>query len=320
MKRFAILALAAALVLSVTACSPRDGDGSSSSSLPLSSSVPEPSSSLEEESSSSSLPAKPEDSSQAESAMSTDLKQIGTLDGTKLGWGPGTNKDEQGRPYGATQYQEKYGKYNAHYIAPDSKNIYLTFDEGYENGYTEKILDALKEKDAHAVFFVTLPYVKQNTALVQRMIDEGHIVGNHSDKHLSYPDLSLEDARADVLRLHDYMKENFDYEMTLFRFPMGEFCEKDLALLQSMGYKTVFWSFAYRDWEVDKQMGTQTAFQKVTESLHPGEIMLLHAVSKDNAEILPQLIDHIRAQGYTVADYDVDYTLQDVPAKDSGSK
>lgn len=171
MKRFATLALAVALVLSVTACSSRDGDGSSSSSLPMSSSVPEPSSSMDEESSSSSLPMEPEGSSEAESAMSTDLEQIGTLDGTKLGWGPGTNKDERGRPYGAIQYQEKYGKYNAHYIAPDSQNIYLTFDEGYENGYTEKILDALKEKDAHAVFFVTLPYVKQNTALVQRMIN-----------------------------------------------------------------------------------------------------------------------------------------------------
>ncbi len=320
MKRFATLALAVALVLSVTACSSRDGDGSSSSSLPMSSSVPEPSSSLDEESSSSSLPMEPEGSSEAESAMSTDLEQIGTLDGTKLGWGPGTNKDERGRPYGAIQYQEKYGKYNAHYIAPDSQNIYLTFDEGYENGYTEKILDALKEKDAHAVFFVTLPYVKQNTALVQRMIDEGHIVGNHSDKHLSYPDLSLEDARGDVLRLHDYMKENFNYEMTLFRFPMGEFCEKDLALLQSMGYKTVFWSFAYRDWEVDKQMGAQAAFQKATENLHSGEIMLLHAVSKDNAEILPRLIDYIRAEGYTIADYDVDYTVQDSPAEESSSK
>ena len=112
------------------------------------------------------------------------------------------------------------------------------------------------------------------------MIDEGHIVGNHSDKHLSYPDLSLEDARADVLRLHDYMKENFNYEMTLFRFPMGNSVKRIWPSCSPWVTKAVFWSFAYRDWEVDKQMGAEAAFQKVTENLHPGEIMLLHAVSK----------------------------------------
>lgn len=314
-KRISVLCLALMLALSVTACKERDDQGSSSSSSApsqSSTSVPEPSSSLDEEESSSSQSSSQESQeSKVEEVMSAQLQQLNALDGTKLGWGPGTNKDERGRPYGSTAYQEKYGQYNAHFIAPDSQNIYLTFDEGYENGYTEQILDALKEKDAHAVFFVTLPYVKQNPELIQRMIDEGHIVGNHSDQHQSYPTLTLDEAQEDALRLHDYMKENFDYEMSLFRFPMGEFSEKDLALLQSMGYKTVFWSFAYRDWEVDNQMGVEAAFQKVTENLHPGEIMLLHAVSKDNAQMLPQLIDYIREQGYTIADYDVDYCAEE---------
>lgn len=237
--------------------------------------------------------------------MSADFSEIGALDGSKLGWGPGGPVDQENRSEGAKAYQEKYGSYGAWYIAPASEKIYLTFDEGYENGYTSAILDTLKEKDVSAVFFVTMPYVKENPDLIRRMIDEGHIVGNHSTQHLSFPDMPLAEAQEDVLDLHNYVKENFDYDMTLFRFPMGEFCEQDLALLQAMGYQSVFWSFAYRDWIVDEQPDHETALNSILNKAHPGAIYLLHAVSKTNTEILGDAIDALRQKGYVLSKFEL---------------
>ena len=225
------------------------------------------------------------------------------LDTKKLGWGPGGPTDADNRPDGATAYQEKYGKYNADFIRENNMNIYLTFDEGYENGYTSQILDVLKEKNVPAVFFVTMPYVKSEPELIQRMIDEGHIVGNHSVNHPSFPDTDTEQCKQEVSELHDYVKENFDYEMTLFRFPMGEFSEMDLELIHELGYRSVFWSFAYRDWLVDSQPDPQQAIQTIESKCHPGAIYLLHAVSSTNAQVLGQVIDDLRAQGYTFSSY-----------------
>lgn len=219
------------------------------------------------------------------------------LDTQKLGWGPGGPVDENNRPDGATVYQEKYGQYAADFIRENSPNIYLTFDEGYENGYTDDILDTLKEKGVQAVFFVTMPYVQSEPELVQRMIDEGHIVGNHSVNHPSFPDLSAEECRQEIMELHDYVKENFGYEMSLFRFPMGEFSEADLKVVQDLGYRSVFWSFAYRDWLVDEQPDPQEAIATIEDKCHPGAIYLLHAVSETNAQILGQVIDDLRGRG-----------------------
>ena len=250
-----------------------------------------------------------ESRSEAESkivpTMSADFSQIGALEGEKKGWGPGGPVDNANRPNGADYYQQLYGKYDAYFIAPNTDKIYLTFDEGYENGYTAPILDTLKEKDVKAVFFVTLPYAKSEPALIKRMIDEGHTIGNHSSKHLSFPEMPLEEAAADIIDLHNYMKANYGYEMWLFRPPMGEFSEQTLGLVQSLGYKTVFWSFAYRDWLVDDQPLTLEALNHITSKSHPGAIYLLHAVSQTNAEILGDVIDQICAKGYTFAAWDI---------------
>jgi len=170
-----------------------------------------------------------------------------------------------------------------------------------------QILDTLLEKDAKAVFFVTGDYVKRNADLVQRMIDEGHIVGSHSWSHPSMPGETIEDAAAELTELHDYVKENFGYDMYLFRFPMGEFSERTLALVQDMGYQSVFWSFAYRDWEVDNQMSESDAMARLQQYAHPGAIFLLHAVSSTNASILGDLIDWLRDEGYEVSPYDLPY-------------
>lgn len=161
-------------------------------------------------------PAKETEEKKEEESQQTITPVSSGLDTTKLGWGPGGPTDEKNRPSGATAYQEKYGKYDADFIAEDQMKIYLTFDEGYENGYTDDILDVLKEKQTPAVFFVTQPYVEAEPELVQRMIDEGHIVGNHSVNHLSMPTISMEDCRAEVMGLHEYVKENFGYEMSCF--------------------------------------------------------------------------------------------------------
>lgn len=196
----------------------------------------------------------------------TEQTSVQGLDTTKLGWGPGGPVDEDNRPSGATSYQEKYGQYGADFIRENEKKIYLTFDEGYENGYTGAILDVLLEKQVPAVFFVTMPYVKSEPELIQRMIDEGHIVGNHSVNHPSFPEISTEECKSEVMELHDYMKENYGYEMSLFRFPMGEFSEADLSVLQQLGYKSVFWSFAYRDWLVDDQPDRRKRFRPSSPS------------------------------------------------------
>lgn len=225
------------------------------------------------------------------------------LDTTKLGWGPGGPVDADNRPDGATVYQEKYGQYAADFIRENNQNIYLTFDEGYENGYTDDILDTLQEKGVQAVFFVTMPYVQSEPELVQRMIDEGHIVGNHSVNHPSFPEISFEECQQEIMELHDYVKENFGYEMSLFRFPMGEFSEADLKVVQDLGYRSVFWSFAYRDWLVDEQPDPQEAIATIKDKCHPGAIYLLHAVSETNAQILGQVIDDLRGEGYVFCAY-----------------
>ncbi len=233
------------------------------------------------------------------------LDKITALSNTKDGWGQGTHKDSLNRPTGSINAQKKYGKYGAKFIMENEKKIYLTFDEGYENGYTDDILDILKEKDVKAVFFVTLSYAKSNPKLIRRMIDEGHIVGNHSSKHFSYPEKDLQTVYEDFKDLHNYIVENFSYEMKLFRFPMGEYSERTLALVQELGYESLFWSYAYMDWEPEDQPTKEEAFNKITSNAHPGALYLLHAVSKTNTEVLGSVIDKFRADGYSVELYPV---------------
>jgi len=130
------------------------------------------------------------------------------------------------------------------------------------------------------------------------MIDEGHTIGNHSVHHYSMPTLDINTCRKEITEEHDYIKEKFNYEMYLFRPPMGEFSEQSLAITQSCGYKTVLWSYAYADWNPDRQMEPSKALSKITEAVHPGAIYLLHSVSKTNCEILGEFIDNVKALGY----------------------
>ena len=183
-------------------------------------------------------------------------------------------------------------------IKSEEKVLYLTFDCGYENGYTSKILDVLKEKNVPSAFFCTLPQVKENPELIQRMINEGHIVGNHSVTHPSFAEIGIEQMTEEINGMEKYLKENFNYSEPYFRFPKGEYTDNALKVVDSLGYTSVFWSLAYADWDLNNQKGEEYAFGKVVSRLHPGAVILLHSVSPDNANALGSIIDEARNQGY----------------------
>ncbi len=210
----------------------------------------------------------------------------------------GVSKD--GKPHEISVNNQKfYDKFGALSLdTSGEKVIYLTFDCGYENGCTEKILEVLKEKKVPAAFFVTLPHVKSCPELIARMINEGHTVGNHSVNHPNFSTISRTKMAEEIQGLDNYLRTNFGYSSPFFRFPEGACSESALDLVQNAGFKSIFWSSAYADWDINNPKGKQYAFDTVTARLHPGCVLSLHAVSADNADALGDIIDFARAQGY----------------------
>lgn len=232
----------------------------------------------------------------------SEYSRFENLDNTKVAYGMGVETDSQNRPLGAIQAQKQYGELGGLFIGEsDRQRIWLTFDEGYENGKTADILDTLKEKNVRAVFFVTYDYCKRNPELVKRMIAEGHTVGNHTWSHPSLPECSPDELYSELSLLHEYVRDNFGYEMYVMRPPKGEFSERVLACAKELGYTTVLWSFAYPDWDVNNQPDPEQAFAKITGKSHNGAVYLLHAVSGTNASILDRVIDYWRANGYVIS-------------------
>ena len=283
---------------------------STSSEVSFAESVPSAVSEPPAESTASAAPSKPAPVSKPEvkpapAPVNPEDEKFLQLDNTRRGYGQGNAKDSANRPTGAVAAQERYEKYGAVFIAPPSNNVYLTFDLGYENGYTSKILDTLAETNAKGIFFVTLGYCKPKAAqqIVERIIKEGHILGNHSVSHKSFPTLSVAEMKKEIQGLHDYIKTEYGYEMFLFRPPMGEYSIRSLAVAQSLGYKTMNWSFAYKDWDTGNQPDETWAKQKMLNDVHGGAVYLIHAVSKTNAAILGDVIDGIRAKGFEIAEY-----------------
>ncbi len=216
------------------------------------------------------------------------------------GWGQGLRFDDLNRPKSAVRFNESFSKYNATAIEiTEEKIITLTFDQGYENGFTADILDTLKEKGVKATFFLLQSYAEKHPELVQRMIDEGHTLGNHSVSHPSIPELSYEDAVKEIMGLHEYILLNYGVCMDRFRPPKGEYSERTLAITANLGYQTFLWSFAYADWDNDNQPDPEESLQKLIERAHPGAIYLLHSVSETNSIILGDFIDAMLEQGYT---------------------
>ena len=236
----------------------------------------------------------------AAAGAAMDLSALSGLSTEKQGWGQGTETNADNVPVSCVSFQKQYGGYGAlFWQETDEKTLTLTFDEGYENGNTARILDTLKQKQCPAVFFITGDDLNTSPELVERMIEEGHQVGNHSQTHPSLPDLTPEEAAGEITTLSQAVEEQFSYEMTLFRPPMGEFSEQTLALTQQLGYQSVFWSYAYRDWLTEEQPDPEEALQKAVAAAHDGAIYLLHAVSSTNAQILGDFIDQMRTAGYT---------------------
>jgi peptidoglycan-N-acetylmuramic acid deacetylase len=205
------------------------------------------------------------------------------------------NKTPRADP-GAPELLDKYG---AKYVGDVSKKVvYLTFDEGYENGYTDKILDTLRDNNVKAAFFITGPYLNEQQELVRRMVEEGHTVGNHTIHHPSLPEKSDAEIEEEVVGLERAFSEKFGAKMKFLRPPKGEYSERTLSITNKLGYCNLFWSFAYDDWYRDKIRGPEYAYKIVMRNLHNGEVILLHAVSKDNADALDMIIKGVRESGY----------------------
>ena len=186
-----------------------------------------------------------------------------------------------------------------------NKELYLTFDNGYENGYTAKILDVLKEKGIPAAFFITGHYIQDQPELVKRMVNEGHLIGNHSWNHPDMTRISKEKMQQELDQVKTAVtKITGQQSMVYLRPPRGVFNEQVLTNCLEFGYTNVFWSIAYKDWDVNSQKGAQYARQQVVSQLHPGAVILLHTVSKDNADSIASIIDDARGQGYVFKSLD----------------
>ena len=230
----------------------------------------------------------------------TILTSTQNLSTKKIGWGIKRNDNHEQPDLGKTN-KKILEKNNGIAMGNNTdKFIYLTFDEGYEAGYTPQILSILKENNVTATFFITAHYLNTQPELVKQMIDEGNIVGNHTVNHKSMPSLTDEKINEEVMELHKSIYEKFGYEMKYMRPPKGEFSERTLSITDSLGFKTVMWSFAYVDWNDDKQPSKEDAMKKIISNLHNGEIMLLHATSKTNSEIMGEMVDKIKEEGYEI--------------------
>ncbi len=224
---------------------------------------------------------------------------------TPHGWYVNRNKEHlQPRLDANLSFIEEHGGYYVDRRHPDineaDKVVYLTFDVGYENGNVSRILDTLNEKNAKGAFFVLEHVINATPELVLRMRDEGHTVGNHTCRH---PDMSaVTDKDAFGAELAKLEKLYFDLageEMPkYYRPPQGKFTEQNLIFADELGYKTIFWSFAYADWDNDKQPDPQKSLELILSNIHNGAVLLLHPTSQTNADILPELIDTLRADGY----------------------
>lgn len=217
----------------------------------------------------------------------------------------GLNFQSEGAPPVANASQEYLRNFDALYVGDaNQKEIYITFDAGFENGNTERILDALKKHGVKATFFLVGNYFETQPELVKRMAEEGHTIGNHTYSH---PDMSkigdIQSFQTELQKNEALYRDILGSEMPkLYRPPQGKFCEENLKMAQQLGYSTVFWSLAYVDWYTDDQPTPEQAFSKLLPRIHPGAVVLLHSTSSTNAEILDELLTKWEETGYSFGD------------------
>lgn len=195
-------------------------------------------------------------------------------------------------------------KYDAWYVKTEVKDgekpVFLTFDCGYENGYTPGILDVLQKHRAPAAFFVCKHFIEDQPDLIRRMKEEGHVVGNHTANHICMPENDDRTVREEIAENADYMKEATGYEMDpFFRPPKGEYSERTLQITKNMGYTTIFWSLAYVDYDVNSQPGADYVINQFDQYIHPGAIPLIHNISESNAQALDTVLTNLENAGYT---------------------
>jgi len=217
-------------------------------------------------------------------------------------------RNGNGRPNFSSD-AENLSALNAYYIddtlEDGEKRIYLTFDAGYENGNVEKILDAMKAEGVLGAFFLLDNIILKNTELVKRMSEEGHFVCNHTKRHRNLCSASPEEIATDLTSLELlYLDKTGDHMKKYFRFPEGKYSKSALEAVNELGYKTIFWSFAYEDWDNSHQMSEEKAINKIMSNTHNGAVMLFHPTSSTNAKIFPTLIKKWKAQGYTFGTLD----------------
>lgn len=214
-------------------------------------------------------------------------------------WGLSFVKD--GETPNGNESKEELEKNNAYFVGNESeKIIYLTFDAGYENGYTKQILEVLKKHNVTATFFVVGTYVRDNADIVKQMKEYGQLVGSHSYSHPDMSNMSKEQFNKEIKELEDIYKENIGMDIDkVYRPPMGKYSDETLKYANELGYKTIFWSLAYVDWYEDNQPSHKEAIDKLTKRIHNGAIVLLHSTSKTNAEILDELLTKWEEMGYT---------------------
>lgn len=223
-----------------------------------------------------------------------------TEDAMARGFGWGYKKSVNGEVPEIGKYEDMLKAYNGYYADKSGeKYLYLTFDNGYEEGYTPMILDVLKKENVPATFFVTGHYVETAPDLVKRMVDEGHIVGNHSYHHPDFSVLTKAAMKKELEDLAEKVSEvSSQKHLKYLRPPRGIFNERTLQWAEELGYIHIFWSIAFKDWETNNQKGWRYAYDEVMEQIHPGAIILLHTVSKDNAEALGKIIQDLKKEGY----------------------
>ncbi len=233
-------------------------------------------------------------------------QELEALENEFHGYDPGREAPGVRPPY-ALEMDRQYRDYDTWFIGPDEKTVYLTFACAYE-GYLEDgtpttslVLDVLKEKNVKAVFFLCRLYCINSPDLVQRMIDEGHIIANHGSRHRCMPEQTIDGMVKDIMELDAYLKDHFGYTMKLYRPASGEYSTRVLAVAQSLGYTSYMYSFSYRDFDTENPPSDEFALKSMKDRLHNGAIYQMHTVVPTTANVLGDFIDYLRAQGYGMA-------------------
>jgi len=231
---------------------------------------------------------------------------IGTpmVKAASYGWGFKRNNEHKCPDIGF--YAREIEGTSTYYVGSfDYKHVYITFDAGYDNGVLAGILDVLKEKKIKSTFFVTGDFIKRESELLKRIVNEGHLVGNHTWSHRNITTLSFEELSSELGKVEIAYRNVVGIEMPkLFRPPAGSFNREALLRVQKLGYSTVFWSIAFKDWDTDNQRGGDYSYRHIMDNHHNGAIILLHSVSRSNLEALSKIIDSLRHQGYEIQNLD----------------